>query len=85
MTMKASERDIREWREVVSAIAQHIHDTAAPVDEGIATLPEEARRFLSVAEAACDGFDRAMAKIDGQSGASGDKYELVREWTGRKL
>jgi hypothetical protein len=51
----------------------------APVAEGYAALPGEPLDCLESALARLDAFDRAMAKVNGTTGALGGKYRLVRE------
>lgn len=75
---KASERTYRDWREIVSAAAQHVYDQLAPVNEGYASLPADARGCLASALADLERFDKVLAKIDGDTSASGGVYELIR-------
>ncbi len=75
---KASNRDVRDWREVCNALVQEVHNLIAPVDEGFADLPGIASDALDEAVKAFDRFDRCMAKIDAKHEAIGGRYRYVR-------
>jgi len=73
---KASERDAHEWREVVAAIGQHLHDQLSPVREGYAKLPEGAVEDLRAAARHLNSFDQKMCKVARGRRGVGTKYRL---------
>lgn len=69
MPVSARSFDPRKLRNKLADVSQQVQDIRGPFDEGFERAPVIVIESFDALQTLLDEFDRALAKLDGQSGA----------------